>query len=116
MIFTTSIDNQLPPWTVSAGKILIVLMVAGLALTIGRDIYNMHTEWTAYTCRDTCARGSNVPTPKEITPMPNTIRIRLVKHAGVDMEEITLERDDGHDRTAGNRLEDDDPGRKHNGH
>lgn len=114
MIFTTSIDNQLPPWTVSAGKILIVLMVAGLALTIGRDIYNMHEEWTACTCRDTCAHGSNVPAPKEIPPMPNTIRIRLVKHAGVDMEEITLERDDGHDRTAGDRLEDDGPGRKHN--
>lgn len=113
MIFTMSIDNQLPPWTVSAGKVLIILMVAGLALTIGRDIYNMQREWTAYTCRDTCARGSNVQTPKEITPMPNAIRIRLVKHAGVDMEEITLERD-GHDRTAGDRLEDNGPGRKHN--
>ena len=114
MTFTTSIDNQLPPWTVSAGKILIVLMVAGLALTIGRDIYNMHIEWSAYTCRDTCARGSNVPAMKEMPPMPNTIRVRLVKHAGVDMEEITLERDDGHDRTAGDRLEDDGTGRKHN--
>lgn len=113
MIIRTSIDNQLPPWTVSAGKILIVLMVAGLALTIGRDIYNMHIEWSAYTCRDTCARGSNVP-PADIPPMPNRIRIRLVKHAGVDMGEITLERDDGHDRTAGDRLEDDGPGRKHN--
>lgn len=113
MIFTTSIDNQLPPWTVSAGKILIVLMVAGLALTIGRDIYNMHEEWTACACRDTCARGSNVPTMKEIPTMPNAIRIRLVKHSGVDMEEITLERD-GHDRIAGDRLEDDGPGRKHN--
>lgn len=112
MIFQTSIDNQLPPWTVSAGKILIVLMVAGLALTIARDIYNMHMEWTACTCRETCA-GSNVPKMKEIPAMPNTIRIRMVKHSGVDMEEITLERD-GHDRTAGNRLEDDDPGRKHN--
>lgn len=114
MIIRTSIDNQLPPWTVSAGKILIVLMIAGLLLTIGRDIYNMHIEWSTYTCRDTCARGSNVPTMKEIPPMPNTIRIRLVKHAGVDMEEITLERD-GHDRFAGDRLEDDDPGRDHNG-
>lgn len=112
MIFTTSIDNQLPAWTVYAGKVLIVLMIAGLLLTIGRDIYNMHIEWTAYTCRDTCARGSNVPAPKEIPPMPNAIRIRMVKHAGVDMEEITLERD-GHDRFAGDRLEDDGPGRKH---
>lgn len=106
MTFQTSIDNQMPPWTVSAGKILIALMVAGLALTIARDIYNMHMEWSAYTCRDTCARGSNVPA------MPNAIRIRMVKHSGVDMEEITLERD-GHDRTAGDRLEDDGPGRKH---
>lgn len=112
MIIRTSIDNQLPPWTVSAGKILIVLMVVGLALAIGRDIYNMHMEWTACTCRDSCARGSNVP-PAEIPPMPNMIRTRLVKHSGVDMNEITLERD-GHDRTAGDRLEDDGPGRKHN--
>lgn len=113
MTFTTSIDNQLPPWTVSAGKILIVLMVAGLALTIGRDIYNMHMEWTACTCRDSCARGSNVPVMSRIPPMPNRIRNRLVQHAGVDMEEITLERD-GHDRFAGDQLEDDGPGRKHN--
>lgn len=115
MIFTTSIDNQLPPWTVSAGKILIVLMVAGLALTIGRDIYNMHIAWTACACRDTCARGSNVPAMSTIPPMPNRIRNRLMQHSGVDMEEITLERD-GHDRFAGDRLEDDDPGRDHNGH
>ena len=115
MIFTTSIDNQLPPWTVSAGKILIVLMVAGLALTIGRDIYNMHMEWTACACRETCARGSNVPVMSTIPSMPNRIRNRLVQHSGVDMEEITLERD-GHDRFAGDRLEDDDPGRDHNGH
>lgn len=115
MIIKTSIDNQLPPWTVSAGKVLIVLMIAGLLLTIGRDIYNMHMEWTACTCRDTCARGSNVPAMKEIPTMPNTIRVRLVKHSGVDMEEITLERD-GHDHFAGDRLEDDDPGRDHNGH
>lgn len=113
MIIKTSIDNQLPHWMVYAGKVLIVLMIAGLLLTIGRDIYNMHMEWTACACRDSCARGSNVP-PAEIPPMPNMIRIRLVKHSGVDMEEITLERD-GHDRTAGDRLEDDDTGRKHNG-
>lgn len=111
MIIRTSIDNQLPDWTVSAGKILIILMVAGMAMVILRDLDAMRRRWTACTARN-CARGSNVPTPTRIPPMPKR-RIRLVRHEGVDLEEITLEREDD-DRTAGNRLDDDDKGQRCN--
>lgn len=89
MILQMSIDNQLPAWAVSAGKALIILMVAGLALTIGRDIYNMRMEWTACAAGN-CARGSNVPTIKRTPKMPAKTKLKLVRHKGVDLEEITL--------------------------
>lgn len=109
MIIRTSIDNQLPDWTVSAGKILIILMVAGMALAILRDLDTMRRRWNACTARN-CARGSNVPTLTRIPPMPKT-RIKLVKHEGVDLEETTLEREED-DCVAGDRLDDDDKRRR----
>lgn len=109
MIIRTSIDNQIPAWTVNAGKILIILMIAGLALMILRDLEDMRRRWTG---RD-CARGSNVPTPTRIPPMPKKVRIKLAKHEGVDMEEITLERE-ADDRTFGIRLDDDDKRQRYN--
>ena len=115
MILQTSIDNQLPPWMVSAGAVLILIMLAGIVLTIGRDIYNICLKWPACTSRN-CARGSNVPTPTKIPEMPAKVKLKLVRHTGVDLEEITLKGRKENDRTAGDRLEDDDPGRKHNGH
>lgn len=113
MILQMSIDNQLPAWAVSAGKALIILMVAGLALIILRDITDMRSGWAA--CAGNCARGSNVPTPTRIPKMPKKVRIKLVRHYGVDLEETQLKGREKDDRSAGDRLEDDDPGRKHNG-
>jgi hypothetical protein len=114
MIVQTSLDNQLPPWMVSAGAVLILIMLAGVVLTIGRDIYNMRLKWHACTARN-CARGSNVPTPTKIPEIPAKTKLKLVRHTGVDLEEITL-KGRKNDCTAGDRLEDDDPGREHNGH
>lgn len=109
MIIRTSIDNQLPGWTVSAGKILIILMVAGMALAILRDLDAMRRRWNTCIARN-CARGSNVPTPTRIPPMPK-VRIKLARHEGVSLEEITLERKRD-DRVAGDRLDDDDKRRR----
>lgn len=106
MILQMSIDNQLPAWAVSAGKALIILMVAGLALIILRDIADMRARWAACAAGN-CARGSNVP---------KKVRIRLVRHSGVDLEETRLKGREKDDRPAGERMENDDPGRKHNGH
>lgn len=115
MILQVSLDNQLPPWAVPAGKALIILMVAGLALIILRDIADMRARWAACAAGN-CARGSNVPTPPRIPPMPKKVRIRLIRHSGVDLEETRLKGREKDDRSAGDRLEDDDPGRKHNRH
>lgn len=115
MILQMSIDNQLPAWAVSAGKALIILMVAGLALIILRDITDMRARWAACAAGN-CARGSNVPTPTRIPQMPKKVRTRLVRHSGVDLEETRLKGREKDDRPAGERMEDDDPGRKHNGH
>lgn len=106
MIIRTSIDNQLPGWAVSAGKALIILMVIGLALVILRDLEDMRRGWGEYTVQWS-ARGTNVPPILEIPQMPRHARTRLIRHEGVDLEEITLERKDD-DRTAGVRLDDDD--------
>ena len=114
-MIVTSLDNQVPPWMVSAGGVLILIMLAGVVMTIGRDIYNMRLKWAACTSQN-CARGSNVPTPTEMPEMPAKTNLKLVRHTGVDLEEITLKGRKEDDRTAGDRLEDDDPGRKHNGH
>jgi hypothetical protein len=57
-----------------------------------------------------------VPTPTKIPEMPAKVKLKLVRHTGVDLEEITLKGRKENDRTAGDRLEDDDPGREHNGH
>ena len=86
---TISIDNQLPAWTVTAGGILIILMITGIALKIARDIIEMHAKWNACTGRD-YAHGSNVPQMQTVPPMPKPARIKLKSHKGVDMEEITL--------------------------
>ena len=114
MILQTSIDNQLPPWMVSAGAVLILIMLAGVALTIGRDIYNICLRWNACTRSENCARGSNVPTPTKIPEMPAKVKLKLVRHTGVDLEEITL-KGRKNDCTAGDRLEDDDTGQRNNG-
>ncbi len=113
MILQTSIDNQLPPWMVSAGAVLILIMLAGVIMTIGRDIYNMRLKWSACTARN-CARGSNMPTLTEITEIPAKTKLKLVRHTGVDLEEITL-KGRKNDCTAGDRLEDDDTGQRNNG-
>ena len=113
MILQTSIDNQLPPWMVSAGAVLI--MLAGVVLTIGRDIYNICLGWNSCTRSENCARGSNVPTPTKIPKMPAKVNLKLVRHTGVDLEEITLKGRKENDRTAGDRLEDDDTGQRNNG-
>lgn len=89
MILQMSIDNQLPAWTVSAGKVLIILMVAGLALIILRDIADMRARWAACAAGN-CARGSNVPTIKRTPKMPEKTKLKLVRHKGVNLEEITL--------------------------
>ena len=113
MIVQTSLDNQLPPWMVSAGAVLILIMLAGVVLTIGRDIYNMRLKWVACTAQN-CTRSSNVPTPTEMPKMPAKTKLKLVRHTGVDLEEITLKGRKEDDRTAGDRLEDDDPGQRDN--
>ena len=46
MIIRTSIDNQLPDWAISAGKILIILMVAGMAMVILRDLDAMRRAYS----------------------------------------------------------------------
>ena len=42
---TVSLDNQMPGWTIHAACVLIMLMAAGMACSIMRDIIQMQAMW-----------------------------------------------------------------------
>ena len=42
---TVSLDNQMPGWTIHAACVLILLMAAGMACSIMRDIIQMQAMW-----------------------------------------------------------------------